>query len=53
MYKILSLMQSAYDLMSEIADRNDRKQIKKLAYLKSIAEDDGDRWAVKRPKDSC
>lgn len=49
-YKILSLMQSAYDLMSEIADRNDKKQIKKLAYLKSLAEDDGDRWAVKRPK---
>ncbi len=45
-------MQSAYDLMSEIADRTDKKHIKKLAYLKSFAEDDGDRWAERerRPR---
>lgn len=37
-YRTLSLMQSAYDLLLEIVDRNDRKQVKKLATLKSDAE---------------
>ena len=49
-YRTLSLMQSAYNLLLEIVDRNDRKQVKKLATLKSDAEGHGDWGAEKRPK---
>ncbi len=48
-YKILSLIQSAYDLMSEIADGTDETDKEAQAYLKSLAVS-GDRWAEKRPK---
>lgn len=49
-YRTLSLMQSAYNLLLEIVDKNDRKQVKKLATLKSDAEGHGDWGAEKRPK---
>ena len=48
-YELLGLKKSACELLGEICDPKDRKQLKKLGYLKQYAEN-GDADAIKRPK---
>ena len=48
-YYLLELKKSAYELLDKICDPKDKKQLKRLGYLKQYAID-GDEDAVKRPK---
>ena len=48
-YELLGLKKSACELLGEICDPKDRKQLKKLGYLKQYVEN-GDADAIKRPK---
>lgn len=48
-YELLGLKKSACELLSKICDPKDRKQLKKLGYLKQYAQN-GDVGAIKRPK---
>ena len=48
-YELLGLKKSACELLGEICDPKDRKQLKKLGYLKQYAEN-GDADAIKSPK---
>ena len=48
-YELLGLKKSACELLGEICDPKDRKQLKKLGYLKQYGAD-GDVGAIKRPK---
>ena len=48
-YELLGLKKSACELLAEICDPKDRKQLKKLGYLKQYGAD-GDVGALKRPK---
>ena len=48
-YELLGLKKSACELLGEICDPKDRKQLKKLGYLKQYAQN-GDAGAIKRPK---
>ena len=44
-----SMQKSAYELLLKIYDKNDKKQLKTLGYLAQFV-DEGDKWAVPRPK---
>lgn len=48
-YELLGLKKSACELLGKICDPKDRKQLKKLGYLKQYGAD-GDVGAIKRPK---
>ena len=48
-YQLLSMQKSAYELLLKIHDKNDKKQLKTLGYLAQFV-DEGDKWAVPRPK---
>ena len=48
-YQLLSMQKSAYELLLKIHDKNDKKQLKTLGYLVQFV-DEGDKWAVPRPK---
>lgn len=48
-YYLLELKKSAYELLNKICDPKDKKQLKRLGYLKQYALD-GDEDAIKRPK---
>ena len=48
-YQLLSMQKSAYELLLKIHDKNDKKQLKTLGYLAQFM-DEGDKWAVPRPK---
>ena len=48
-YGLLGLKKSACELLGKICDPKDRKQLKKLGYLKQYAKN-GDVGAIKRPK---
>ena len=48
-YELLGLKKSACELLGKICDPKDRKQLKKLGYLKQYAQN-GDTDAIKRPK---
>ena len=48
-YELLGLEKSACELLAKICDPKDRKQLKKLGYLKQYAQN-GDAGAIKRPK---
>lgn len=48
-YQLLYLMESAFKLFVNIFDKNDRKQIKKLANLQNLSQSHGDRFALPRP----
>ena len=48
-YQLLYLMESAFKLFVNIYDKNDRKQIKKLANLQNLSQSHGDRFALPRP----
>ena len=48
-YYLLELKKSAYELLDKICDPKDKKQLKRLGYLKQYALD-GDEDAIKRPK---
>ena len=49
LYQQLCLMESAFKLFVNICDKNDRKQIKKLANLQNLSQSHGDRFALPRP----
>lgn len=48
-YQQLYLMESAFKLFVNICNKNDRKQIKKLANLQNLSQSHGDRFALPRP----
>lgn len=48
-YSLLNYQKSAYELLLTIADKSDRKMLKKLGTLKDYAQSHGDRWAIKKP----
>ncbi len=48
-YELLGLKKSACELLAKICDPKDKKQLKKLGYLKQYAQN-GDAGAIKRPK---
>lgn len=48
-YELVGLKKSACELLAKICDPKDRKQLKKLGYLKQYAQN-GDAGAIKRPK---
>ena len=48
-YELLGLKKSACELLAKICDPRDRKQLKKLGYLRQYGAD-GDADAIKRPK---
>lgn len=48
-YENLGFKQKAYDLFKQIADMTDKKELKKLGYLKDSSSSYGDRFAYKRP----
>lgn len=48
-YELLGLKKSTCELLGKICDPKDRKQLKKLGYLKQYAQN-GDAGAIKRPK---
>lgn len=48
-YQLLYLMESAFKLFVNICNKNDRKQIKKLANLQNLSQSHGDRFALPRP----
>ena len=49
LYEQLGLYTSAYSLFTEILDKPDRKQIKKLSRLQEMSQSHGDRFALHRP----
>ena len=49
LYDQLGLYTSAYSLFTEILDKPDRKQIKKLSRLQEMSQSHGDRFALPRP----
>ena len=49
LYEQLGLYTSAYSLLTEILDKPDRKQIKKLSRLQEMSLSHGDRFALPRP----
>ena len=49
LYEQLGLYTSAYSLFTEILDKPDRKQIKKLSRLQEMSQSHGDRFALPRP----
>ena len=49
LYEQLGLYTSAYSLFTEILDKPDRKQIKKLSRLQEMSQSHGDRYALPRP----
>ena len=49
LYEQLDLYTSAYSLLTEILDKPDRKQIKKLSRLQEMSQSHGDRFALPRP----
>ena len=49
LYEQLDLYTSAYSLLTEILDKPDRKQIKKLSCLQEMSQSHGDRFALPRP----
>lgn len=49
-YDLLDLKQSAYDLLSKIGDRSDRKILKRLGVLKDSAQRYGNHNALPNPK---
>ena len=49
LYEQLGLYASAYSLFTEILDKPDRKQIKKLSRLQEMSQSHGDRFALPRP----
>lgn len=49
LYEQLGLYTSAYSLFTEIFDKPDRKQIKKLSRLQEMSQSHGDRLAHSRP----
>ncbi len=48
-YELLGLKKSACELLAKICDPKDKKQLKKLGYLKQYVQN-GDAGAIKRPK---
>ena len=48
-YELLGLKKSACELLAKICDPKDKKQLKKLGYLKQYAQN-GDAGAIKHPK---
>ena len=48
-YQELGLYASAYALFSELVDKSDRKQVKKLFTLEKMSLSHGDRFALPRP----
>lgn len=48
-YELLGLKKSACELLEQIYNPKDKKQLKKLGYLKQYAQN-GDAGAIKRPK---
>ena len=48
-YQLLGMMESAYLLFSTIANKADRKQIKKLATLQELSKSKADNYALPRP----
>ena len=48
-YQLLGMMESAYELFSTIANKADRKQIKKLATLQELSKSKADNYALPRP----
>ena len=49
LYDQLGLYTSAYSLFTEILDKPDRKQLKKLSRLQEMSQSHGDRFALPRP----
>ena len=49
LYEQLDLYTSAYSLFTEILDKPDRKQLKKLSRLQEMSQSHGDRFARPRP----
>ena len=49
LYEQLGLYTSAYSLFTEILDKPDRKQLKKLSRLQEMSQSHGDRFALPRP----
>lgn len=49
LYEQLGLYTSAYSLFTEILDKPDRKQIKKLSRLQEMSQSHGNRFALPRP----
>ena len=49
LYEQLGLYTSAYRLFTEILDKPDRKQLKKLSRLQEMSQSHGDRFALPRP----
>ena len=49
-YDLLDFKKSAYDLLSEIGDRSDRKTLKRLGVLKEYAGKWGNHYALPKPK---
>ena len=49
LYEQLGLYTSAYNLFTEILDKPDRKQLKKLSRLQEMSQSHGDRFALPRP----
>ena len=49
LYEQLDLYTSAYSLLTEILDKPDRKQIKKLSRLQEMSQSHGDSFALPRP----
>ena len=49
LYEQLGLYASAYSLFTEILDKPDRKQLKKLSRLQEMSQSHGDRFALPRP----
>ena len=49
LYEQLGLYTSAYSLFTEILDKPDRKQLKKLTRLQEMSQSHGDRFALPRP----
>ena len=49
LYDQLGLYTSAYSLFTEILDKPDRKQLKKLSRLQEMSQSHGDRYALPRP----
>lgn len=49
LYDQLGLYTSAYSLLTEILDKPDRKQLKKLSRLQEMSQSHGDRFALSRP----
>ena len=49
-YDLLDFKKDAYDLLSQIGDRSNRRVLKRLGTLKDDAENWGNRYAIPRPK---